>query len=39
MTTILHPPDRKKFKSEKEYKKAYQDWKYTFDKAMKNISY
>ena len=23
MTTILPPPDRKNFKSEKEYKKAY----------------
>ena len=31
MTTILPPPDRKNFKSEKEYKEAYNQWEKNFD--------
>ena len=38
MTTILPPPNRKDFKSEKEFKKAYNKWKKMFDSAMKDIS-
>ena len=36
MTTILPPPDRKNFKSEQEYKKAYKEWKKMFDSAIKD---
>ena len=36
MTTIRPLPDRKNFKSEQEYKKAYEEWKKMFDSAMKN---
>ena len=39
MTTILPPPDRKNFKSEKEYKKAYKEWNKMFDSIMKNNNY
>lgn len=37
MTTILPPPNRKDFKSEKEFKKAYNEWKKMFDYAMKDV--
>ena len=37
MTTILPPPNRKDFKSEKEFKEAYKEWKKMFDYAMKNV--
>ena len=33
------PPDRKNFKSEQEYNKAYKEWKKMFDSAMKNTEY
>ena len=39
MTTILPPPDRKNFKSEKEFKEACNEWKKMFDSAMKNTEY
>lgn len=39
MTTILPPPDKKNFKSEKEYKKAYKEWNKMFDSIMKNNNY
>lgn len=39
MTTILPPPNRKNFKSEKEFKKAYNEWKKMFESAMKNNDY
>ena len=39
MTTILPPPDRKNFKSEKEYKKAYKEWNKMFDSVMKDTNY
>ena len=39
MTTILPPPDRKNFKSEKEFKEAYNRWKKIFDCVMKNNEY
>ncbi len=39
MTTILPPPDRKNFKSEQEYKKAYREWKKMFDSALKDTNY
>ncbi len=39
MTTILPPPNRKNFKSEKEFKEAYNEWKKMFDSAMKNNNY
>ena len=35
MTTILPLPNRKNFKSEKEFKEAYNRWKKMFDLAMK----
>ena len=37
MTTILPPPNRKDFKSEKAYKEAYYNWKKIFDSVMNNI--
>ena len=36
MTTILPSPNRKNFKSEKEFKEAYNRWKKMFDSVMKN---
>jgi hypothetical protein len=39
MTTISPPPNRKNFKSEKEFKVAYNEWKKMFDSAMKNNDY
>ena len=39
MTTILPPPNRKNFKSEKEYKKAYKEWNKMFDSVIKNRGY
>ena len=36
MTTILPPPDRKDFKSEKAYKEFNNKWKKMFDSAIKN---
>ena len=38
MITILPPPDRKNFKSNKDFKKAYSKWKKMFDSAMKYSS-
>ena len=38
MPTILPPPDKKNFKSEKEFKEAYKKWKYSFNKAMKEFT-
>ena len=35
MTSILPPPKRQDFKSEKAYKEAYNDWKKMFVAAMK----
>ena len=39
MTTILPPLNRKNFKSEKEFKVTYNEWKKMFDSAMKNNDY
>ena len=39
MTTILPPPDRKNFKSEQEYNKAYKLWNKMFDSVMEDINY
>ena len=39
MTTILPPPNRKDFKSEKEFKVAYNKWNKMFDSAMKDTNY
>ena len=39
MTTILPPPNRKNFKSETEFKKAYNEWKKMFDSAVKSNDY
>ena len=39
MTTILPPPNRKDFKSEKAYKEASNKWKRMFDLAMKDTNY
>ena len=36
MTTILSPPNRKDFKSEKAYKESYNKWKKMFDSAIKS---
>tara|TARA_A200000113_G_scaffold127340_1_gene114612 strand:+ start:357 stop:479 length:123 start_codon:yes stop_codon:yes gene_type:complete len=36
MTTILPPPNRKDFNSEKEYKDSYKKWEKEFSKFMKN---
>ena len=35
--TILPPPNRKDFKSEKEYKEACKEWKKDFNKLMKEM--
>ena len=37
MTSILPPPERKRFKSQEDYKKAYNKWKKMFDYAIKNV--
>ena len=39
MTTILPPPERKDFKSEEEYKKAFKEWNKMFDSIIKNNDY
>ena len=39
MTTILPPPNRKNFKSEKEFQEAYIEWKKMFDSVIKNNDY
>ena len=39
MTTILPPPNRKNFESEKKFKEAYNGWKKMFDSVMKNNDY
>ena len=36
MTTISPPPNRKNFKSEKEFKEACSQWKKMFDSAIKD---
>ncbi len=35
--TILPPPNRKDFKSKKEYKEASKEWKKNFNKLMKEM--
>ena len=36
MATILPPPNRKDFSSEKEYKNSYKKWKKKYSKFTKN---
>ena len=35
MTTILPPPKRNDYKLDKDFKKAYKEWKKNFDLSMK----
>jgi len=37
--TLTSPPERKEFKTDKEFEKAYKDWKKLFDHAMKHRRY